>query len=151
MPRYAILLITVVFCFAGCRQQKTTLRVPVQVSPHAGLTALLVKDDTLWVEIASDPETQARGLMYRRELPEDQGMLFVFEYSQPLSFWMRNTLLPLDIAFLSSDKRIENILPMKPLDEGPRYESRGPALYAIEANQGWFDRHGVKAGDKVQF
>ena len=149
-PRHAISLIAVVCCLAGCRQKQPSLRVPAQAPPHAGLTAMLVKTDTLWVEIVSDPASRAQGLMDRRDLPEDEGMLFVFEYPQPLSFWMRNTYLPLDIAFVSPDRRIENILPMKPLDEGPRYESRGPALYAIEANQGWFARHGIKAGDKIQ-
>jgi len=84
-------------------------------------------------------------------MPDDEGMLFVFEYPQPLSFWMKNTYLPLDIAFVSTDYRVLNILPMKPMDETPRYTSAGPALYAIETNQRWFAKHGIKAGDRIRF
>jgi uncharacterized protein len=116
-----------------------------------GLTRITVGATPLWVEIADDESTRTQGLMFRRELSEDGGMLFVFEYPQPLSFWMRNTYLPLDIAFMSPDYRILNILPMKPLDEKPRYNSAGTALYAIEVNQGWFARHGVKPGDRIRF
>jgi hypothetical protein len=118
---------------------------------RAGLTRITVGTAPLWVEIVDDEQARAQGLMFRRTMPEDEGMLFVFEYPQPLSFWMRNTALPLDIAFVSPDYRVLNILPMKPLDERPRYSSAGPALYAIETNRGWFARHGVKAGDKLSF
>jgi len=89
--------------------------------------------------------------MFRRSLPEDEGMLFVFEEPQMLEFWMKNTYVPLDIAFIASDGRILNIEAMKPLDDGPRYRSKGSARYAVEANRGWFDRHGVKPGDQVHF
>jgi len=89
--------------------------------------------------------------MHRRQMPQDEGMLFVFEYPQPLSFWMKNTYLPLDIAFVSKDGTILNILRMEPLNEVPRYLSRGPALYAIEANAGWFQNNGIKPGDRVRF
>ncbi len=105
----------------------------------------------LWVEVADRPDTRQTGLMFRRSLPEDEGMLFVFEEPQMLEFWMKNTYVPLDIAFIASDGRILNIEAMKPLDDGPRYRSKGSARYAVEANRGWFDRHGVKPGDQVHF
>ena len=89
--------------------------------------------------------------MYRTSLPEDEGMLFVFEAARPQSFWMKNTSIPLDIAFFGPDDRILNILSMRPLDEEPRYDSEGPALYALEVNQGWFSRHGVRPGDQLRF
>ena len=73
-------------------------------------------------------------IMWRKELKEDRGMLFVFTEPGEKSFWMKNTYLPLDIAFVAPDGSILNILGMKPLDEGPRYLSLGPALYAIEAS-----------------
>jgi hypothetical protein len=89
--------------------------------------------------------------MFRKTMPGDEGMLFIFEYPQMQSFWMRNTYLPLDIAFISEQGVIINILTMKPLDEGPRYRSLAPALYVIEANAGWFGQNGIKAGDQVRF
>ncbi|NUM67369.1 DUF192 domain-containing protein [candidate division KSB1 bacterium] len=92
-----------------------------------------------------------RGLMFREQLPEDQGMLFVFEMSRIQSFWMRNTFIPLDIAFIASDGKIVDIQHMAPLDESKSYISAAPALYVLEVNAGWFERHGVKVGAMVRF
>jgi uncharacterized membrane protein (UPF0127 family) len=103
------------------------------------------------VEVADRPETRQTGLMYRRQLPEDEGMLFVFEEPETLSFWMRNTYVPLDVAFISTDGEILNIEAMKPLDEGPRYRSMSPARYAIEANRGWFAGKGIRPGHRIRF
>ena len=78
------------------------------------------------------------------------GMLFVYESPRRAAFWMRNTRVPLDIAFLGDDGTVLNILGMKPLDDGPRYRSAGPARFALEMNAGWFERHGVRPGDAVE-
>jgi uncharacterized membrane protein (UPF0127 family) len=151
---YLILALAIATLCPGCKQKDTdSLRVPARsvTEAHSGLTKLTAGNAMLWVEVVQSEEARARGLMYRKELPTDQGMLFVFDYPQHLSFWMKNTYIPLDIAFVAADGRILNILQMKPLDEGPRYESNGPAVYAIETNTGWFQKNGVKAGDKVKF
>lgn len=100
------------------------------------------------VEIARTPHQRQLGLMYRRHLDEDGGMLFVFEVEQELSFWMRNTFIPLSIAFLDSRGRVVDIQDMTPLDETPVRSAR-PALYALEVNQGAFQRKGVKVGDVI--
>jgi uncharacterized protein len=103
------------------------------------------------VEIADGPFEQQRGLMYRTSLGEDRGMLFVFQREQPLSFWMKNTRIPLSIAYIDSKGRITDILDMKPLDDKPpHYVSSGPVQYALEVNQGFFDEHGVKVGERVR-
>jgi uncharacterized protein len=142
----------VITAITGCKQQAETKTGSVPAGEaRPGRTRILLGQTPLWVEIADDPETLTRGLMFRKAMPEDEGMLFVFEYAAPQSFWMKNTYLPLDIAFISSDYRILNILSMKPLDEDPRYKSNGAALYALEVNQGWFARHGVKPGDQLSF
>lgn len=143
----ALLLIS---ALGGCRQEQAPAPVPPK-EYRPGKVQLYMGNALLWVEVAEDEDTRTKGLMYRRQMPQDEGMLFVFEYPQPLSFWMKNTYLPLDIAFVAQDGSILNILSMKPLDEEPRYLSRGPALYAIEANAGWFKSQGIKAGDKVRF
>lgn len=114
--------------------------IPVTIGKH-----------TLRVEVAADSLTRERGLMFRKEMPEERGMLFVFPEAQPLSFWMKNTFLPLSIAFLDGDGTILNIEDMAPLDEYTHHRSQGAARYALEVNQGWFDRHGVSAGDHVDF
>jgi uncharacterized membrane protein (UPF0127 family) len=88
--------------------------------------------------------------MYTESLPPDRGMLFVFQREDRLAFWMKNTPIPLDIAFIDAQGRILEIQEMKPLDTTV-YHSRQPALYALEVNAGWFQKHGIKVGDKVQF
>jgi len=103
------------------------------------------------VEIADGPFEQQRGLMYRTTLGEDRGMLFVYRREQPLSFWMKNTRLPLSIAYIDSKGRITDILDMKPLDDKPpHYVSSKPVQYALEVNLGFFDERGVKVGDQAE-
>jgi uncharacterized protein len=109
------------------------------------------KEVEVRVEIADGPFEQQRGLMYRTSLGEDRGMLFVFQREQPLSFWMKNTRIPLSIAYIDSKGRITDILDMKPLDDKPpHYVSSEPVQYALEVNQGFFDEHGVKVGDRAR-
>lgn len=103
------------------------------------------------VEIVDGPFEQQRGLMYRTSLGEDRGMLFVYRREQPLSFWMKNTRIPLSIAYIDSKGRITDILDMKPLDDKlPHYVSSEPVQYALEVNQGFFDERGVKVGDHAE-
>ena len=105
---------------------------------------------SLSLETVDTPAGRSRGLMYRRRIPEDWGMLFVFEKPDYLSFWMRNTAAPLSIAFVTEDGRISNIRTMRPYDQTTRHRSTRPARYAIEVRQGWFADHGVRAGQRVQ-
>ncbi len=103
------------------------------------------------VEIADSPEEQARGLMDRTALGEDRGMLFVFPEEDERSFWMRNTLIPLSIAYLDSEGRIVDIQDMKALDDvPPHYVSAEPARYALEVNRGFFEERGVEVGDRAE-
>jgi uncharacterized membrane protein (UPF0127 family) len=103
------------------------------------------------VEIADDPFEQQRGLMYRTSLGEHRGMLFVFQREDPRSFWMKNTRIPLSIAYIDSKGRITDILDMKPLDdEPPHYTSSEPVQYALEVNQGFYEKRGVKVGDHAE-
>jgi uncharacterized membrane protein (UPF0127 family) len=100
------------------------------------------------VEIARTEEERSQGLMHRKKLPDGEGMIFVFDRDQQLSFWMKNTVIPLSIAFIASDGRIIEIRDMRPLDLSAIQSSRS-VRYALEAPQGWFDRAGIKPGDVV--
>jgi uncharacterized membrane protein (UPF0127 family) len=100
-------------------------------------------------EIADNDALRARGLMYRDSLPENRGMLFVYATAQVRSFWMRNTRIPLDIAFIDANGVILNVLQMEPQSDD-NYFSRGPMMYALEMNQGWFEAHGVGPGDRLE-
>lgn len=100
-------------------------------------------------EIAEDEAKRRKGLMERTELAENAGMLFVYDREQSLSFWMRNTLIPLSIAYIGAEGRIVDIQDMQPLDETP-HPSAEPAQYALEVNQGLFEERGVEVGDEVE-
>jgi uncharacterized membrane protein (UPF0127 family) len=101
-------------------------------------------------EIADDLSEQARGLMYRTALAGDRGMLFVYDDERERSFWMRNTLIPLSIAYMDSEGRIVDIQDMEPLDDDPpHYVSAEPAQYALEVNQGFFEERGIEVGDRA--
>jgi uncharacterized membrane protein (UPF0127 family) len=103
------------------------------------------------VQVSETLGERQRGLMFTESLPADQGMLFVFEREQILSFWMKNTPLPLSVAFIDRKGRIVEIRRMEPLDEDTLHTSRRPAMYALEMNAGWFQEHQVKVGDSVEF
>lgn len=103
---------------------------------------------TVRVEVADTEERRTRGLMFRQHLPEGRGMWFIFEEDQILSFWMKNTLIPLSIAYVRSDGTIVDILPMVPGDLSPIQSSRA-ARYALEVPRGWFEKQGIRVGDRV--
>jgi uncharacterized protein len=134
----------------------TTADKEETTSGQSGLRTLVIdasggKKVGVRVEVADDLAEQAKGLMDRTTLGENRGMLFVYPEERELSFWMKNTLIPLSIAFIDSERRIIDIQDMKPLDdEPPSYVSAEPAQYALEVNQGFFEERGVKVGDSVE-
>jgi uncharacterized membrane protein (UPF0127 family) len=109
---------------------------------------LVVNGHALAAEVADTEAERERGLMYRRMLPENRGMLFVFPRSERHGMWMMNTYIPLSVAFLDADGVIINIAEMEPHTRDVHAAAR-PARYALEMNQGWFAAHGIKAGAKV--
>jgi uncharacterized protein len=110
---------------------------------------LSIKGHGLVAEVAATTPTRTVGLMRRFSLKPDHGMLFVFDAPQPLAFWMKNTFVPLSIAFIGADGRILNIDDMAPQTE-TTHPSRGPALYALEMKKGWFAERGIVAGYRVE-
>jgi uncharacterized membrane protein (UPF0127 family) len=109
----------------------------IKVGPHP-----------LKVEVASTQAQLAQGLMFRERLGPEAGMLFIFDELAYHSMWMKNTLIPLSVAFVDAQGVILNIEDMQPQTEDP-HSSAGPSVYAIETNLGWFARKKVKPGDKV--
>ena len=109
---------------------------------------LSINGHKIVAEVAATPERRSLGLMNRFSLQPDHGMLFVFDQPQRLAFWMKNTYIPLSIAFVDAGGAIINIEDMRPQDESTHW-SRADALYAIEAKQGWFAAKGITPGMKV--
>lgn len=118
--------------------------------PNTGLPVikLSIGGHPLTAEVAANNGQRFTGLMHRFSLPPDHGMLFVFAAPRTQSFWMRNTYIPLSIAFMDSDGRILNIEDLAPQDDRSKW-SAGPALYALEMRKGWFAQKGIRAGAKV--
>ena len=112
-------------------------------------TRLTIGTQVVTAEIAATDETRQIGLMHRFSLPPDHGMLFVHDAPRMLSFWMRNTYVPLSIAFIDAKGRIINIEDMAPQVERTTW-SAGPALYALEMKKGWFAQKGIGPGAEVK-
>jgi len=103
----------------------------------------------LQVQVAQTPEQQQIGLMFRKTMGTNEGMLFIFDEPRQQCFWMKNTLLPLSVAFIDDSGAVANIDDMKPqtLDS---HCSTKPVRFVLEMNVGWFDKRGIKAGSKFQ-
>jgi len=132
------LLLAAVACAAPAQEPQTTL-------PHVALSAGMHRID---VQVASQPDERMVGLMFRKEMPPHEGMLFVFEQPSMQCFWMQNTLLPLTAAFVADDGAIVNLVDMKPLTTDSHCSAK-PVRYVLEMNQGWFAKKGIKAGFRL--
>ncbi len=111
---------------------------------------VVIKTDTLSVEVAVTPQEREIGLMFREFLPENSGMLFIFQEESRLSFWMKNTFIPLSIAFIDSNGVIVDIQDMEPMTT-KSHISKFPAKFALEVNKGWFKKRQISVGDTVKF
>ncbi len=129
--------------FVSCQNKKFNLPVKeIEILTSAG-NSVFVK-----AEIAQKEEERNYGFMNRKNIPEETGMLFVFEKDQVLSFWMKNTPHPLSIAYIDRSGKIQNIFDMTPFSLAPVKSTRS-VRYALEVPQGWFEKTGIKTGDKI--
>lgn len=106
------------------------------------------REQRVTVEIADEPAERALGLMNRSSLPPNHGMLFVYQRPQPASFWMKNTLIPLAVAFIADDGTVVNLDEMAPQTLESHCSTR-PVRHVLEMNAGWFARKGIKPGSKL--
>ena len=123
--------------FAQDQPQMQLPRVELQAGMHR-----------IEAQVASSPDERSVGLMFRREMPPHEGMLFVFERPATQCFWMKNTLLPLTAAFVDDDGTVVNLADMKPQTTDSHCSTR-PVRYVLEMNQGWFAKRNIKAGQKL--
>jgi uncharacterized membrane protein (UPF0127 family) len=134
-----ICIVLGVFSFLGCTSAN---------GQSSNLVSLSLGRVELLVEVADTPSLRQQGLMNRQSLPENQGMLFVFPDEQVLQFWMKDTIIPLSIAYIDSSGIIVTIRDMQPRDLTP-VSSIVPAQFALEVNQGWFELNSIRPGDRV--
>ena len=137
----SFLLFCMIGSFASCNSGEKFEKRQIKIESLSGLHVLIV-------EIARTEAQRAQGLMHRTSLDDGAGMLFIFERDQILAFWMKDTLIPLSIAYISADGRILEIYDMEPGNLNPVVSSRS-ARYALEVPQGWFQRVGIRTGDRL--
>jgi len=111
---------------------------------------LQIGNNTVSVEVVDNLQNRTLGLMYRKYLPENNGMLFVFDKPIKASFWNKNTPLALDIAFLDNEGKILEISKLNPFDETAIQSISNKIYFALELNQGWFAKHNITAGTKIK-
>jgi len=142
-------LVSLVF-FVACTQKGPGQDQGIdRPNPTLKTVNLTIGTAVVRAEVALTEAERNRGLMYRSSLRDGEGMLFVFDRDQQVSFWMKNTKLPISLAYILSDGTIVQILDLVPFSEEPRPSSRS-IRYALEVPQGWFARVGIQVGDKVQ-
>ena len=140
--RYCPLLILfAVATFAGCSERPERKPWPWVITCDGV---------ELKIEVATTPSQMKRGLMHRDRLREDWGMLFVYARDQRMSFWMKNTKVPLSIAFIDADLVVREIHDMEPMTEDS-HDSAVAVRYALEVNRGWFARNGIRPGSVLKF
>lgn len=115
-------------------------------APARGMAWVIFDADTVHAEIAYTEQERAQGLMFREELAEGSGMIFVFDDVDARAFWMKDTYVPLDIAYMDESRRIVDIQQMTP-ETTDTYPSAAPAMFALEVPQGWFEARGIEVGD----
>jgi uncharacterized protein len=120
-----------------------------EAQPRLDTVTLQAGMHNIRAEVARTPLQTQTGMMFRREMASHEGMLFVFDGLSRRCFWMKNTLLPLSIAFIADDGRIVNLADMQPQSQASHCSSE-PVRYALEMNQGWFDKRGIKPGFKLK-
>jgi uncharacterized membrane protein (UPF0127 family) len=117
--------------------------------PMRGTAWVIFGSDTVVAEVARTADERAQGLMNREAVPDGTGMLFVFDEPDVRSFWMRDTFVALDVAFMDSGYRITEIQQMEP-ETTELHTSKQPALVALEVRKGWFAEHGIGPGDRAE-
>jgi uncharacterized membrane protein (UPF0127 family) len=142
----AIVLIAVFFINCKAKLPKIESKI-AKNSEHK--TEIKIKDKKIQVEVADTDEKRALGLMFRQNLEENSGMLFIFEKKGIYPFWMKNTGIPLSIAFIDENDVIIDILEMVPNQEVITYSPTEPFLVALEMNHGWFAENSINKGDTI--
>jgi len=144
-PRY-FLAISLLFApaatFAGAETD--------QPQPKLETVPLVIGDKKLSAEIADDDKEREAGMMFRKSMADGEAMVFVFDTPQHVSFWMKNTLIPLSVAYVNGSGKILEVRDMKPLDETPVESKFDTIVYAVEVPQGWFLKNAILPGSAIK-
>lgn len=147
--RCLLALVSMLALFPACSEQEPENAPPSQPQAFETQFNVAVGSVPVAMQIAIETSEQRVGLMHRQSIPDGYGMLFLYRQPQTMSFWMKNTLIPLDIAFFSPDGTLREIRRMAPHDLSATTSSSGNIQFALETNQGWLRSNGIKSGDKL--
>ncbi len=136
-----------IFVLQGCNHQDPNQIITPFTSDH--YFDLVIEDKLIKLQIAIEKEEHRRGLMYREKMGENEGMIFLYKTPQRMTFWMQNTALPLDIGFISPDGVLQELYPLYPYDETTVISRSDKLQYALELNQGWFQKNNINRGAKL--
>lgn len=139
-----LVAVVAIIALAGCAEDRT----PAASDTYFPIT---VGGKTVDMQLAITPSENQRGLMHRKEMPKDAGMLFLYDRPQRMSFWMKNTHIPLDIGFFTPDGTLDQVRQMYPLDENTVLSRSENLQFALEMNQGWFAENKVRPGATIDF
>ncbi len=147
-PVSTLLFYFILFVFLlGCnRQDSSDIITPLGLDHYFDIA---IEDKLIRLQLAVEAEELRRGLMYRKNMGENEGMIFLYTKPQRMSFWMRNTPLPLDVGFISSDGVLQEFYPLYPYDETTVVSRSDELQYALELNQGWFQKNNINRGAKL--
>ena len=152
-----LIFLAAALCSLACTQPADAKESTSTAAPAAPIIAtkkiptlaLSVGGHAVKAEIAADDATRQQGLMYRKQMPKNDGMLFVFPELGYHAMWMKNCFIPISVAYMDETGKIISIHEMEPQTETP-HQALGPARYALEMNGGWFTAHKIKAGDSIK-
>jgi uncharacterized protein len=139
------MVVIAMIAFSVCGEDRPATVLPTRTLTMEGAS----KTERLVVELATTGAQQQQGLMFRQLMPEDAGMLFLFGRETRGGFWMKDTYIPLDIAYLARDGTVQQIFHAKPLDTTILAPAQ-PYWHVIELNAGWFERHGMGVGSRLE-
>jgi uncharacterized membrane protein (UPF0127 family) len=158
--QFALLLFVATALISGCQQSSTTAAAddsapsqnanPGRPQPRLPVLKLWLGAHEISAELAATPKQHEMGMMFRTKMEDMEGMLFIFPRAEQRAFWMKNTTVPLDVAYVAPDGVIREIHPLHPLNENPVPSQSADIQYVLEMNQGWFSNRNVSVGMEIR-
>ncbi len=150
-PLFKILFIeiNILFFTLTCNKDYSFPKEGKMIKYKYEIWELDINGNKIYAEVADTNAKKIQGLMYRKKMDENKGMIFLYKESQYMNFWMKNTYIPLSIAYIDENFKILEIYDMKPKDE-TSISSKNKVKYALEVNKGWYKKKGIKIGDSIR-
>lgn len=152
------MLVVGLFVFTGCNKPPVEMSTapiidfgePTEAQPKLPTVKLWIGPEQMDAELCVTPQEERTGMMFRKSMGENDGMIFNLGYAQQASFWMKNCYVPLSVAYIDQDGMIQEIHPLQPMDTNPVLSATSNIRFALETPQGWFEKHNIKPGTPIR-